>query len=154
MRAWGFSVGTARKQPIVLGVEGIEAGGVVTMGRFFEFPASAEDDLPEQMRRLMDAAETVFAHDTPDIVVFRLLDHSSMGRAERTTRSHALMEGVVLATAKRVIEDVHALPPVQLAQRCKTDKAALDDEAGGVFGKRFAEAGAAAIAGLRILAGS
>jgi hypothetical protein len=153
MRAWGFSVGTAKKQPIVLGVEAIETGGVVTMGRVFEFPASAEDDLPEQMRRLMDAAETVFAHDTPDIVVFRLLDHSSMGRPERTTRSHALVEGVVLATAKRVIEDVQALPPVQLAQRCKTDKAGLDAEAGGVFGKKLAEAGAAAIAGLRILAG-
>jgi hypothetical protein len=153
MRVWGFSVGSAKGHPVVLGVEADGSRGALSVGRVFEFPASSEDDLPEQMRRLMDAAETAFAHGTPDAVVFRLLDHAIRGRAERTTRSHALAEGVVLATAKRAVVRVYALPPVLLAQRCGTDKASLDAEAAGVFGKRFAEAGAAAIAGLVLLAG-
>ena len=153
MRAWGFSVASAKGQPIVIGVEAIGTRAAATVGRWFEFPASSEDDLPEQMKRLMDAAETAFAHDTPDAVVFRLLDFARGVRAERTTRSHALSEGVVLAAAKRAVESVHALPPVLLAQKCGTDKASLDAEAAGVFGKKFAEAGAAALTGLKILEG-
>jgi hypothetical protein len=153
MRAWGFSVGSAKGQPIVLGVEAIGTRAAVSVGRRFEFPASSEDDLPEQMKRLMDAAETAFAHDAPDIVVFRLLDFAQGGRAEKTTRSHALSEGVVLAAAKRAIETVYAFPPVMLAQRCKTDKVSLDAEGAAAFGKKFAESGAAALAGLQILTG-
>ena len=60
---------------------------------------------------------------------------------------------MVLAAAKRAVESVHALPPVLLAQKCGTDKASLDAEAAGVFGKKFAEAGAAALTGLKILEG-
>src|SRR5688572_5306026 len=107
MRAWGFSVSSTRGHPVVLGVEAIGSRGSLARGREFELRASEEDDLPEQMRRLMDAAQTALTHDRPDVVVFRLLDYAQRGRAEKTTRSHALAEGVVLAVAKRAIRNVH-----------------------------------------------
>jgi hypothetical protein len=147
MRVLGVSCRLQGGSPVLYGIvlEGSRTSPRVV--RAFPHQASQQDDLPLQLWKISDDLQSVLRELHPEAAVIRIPDWAPRERKE-TIRKRALVEGVLLATARPVTKEVESLTGREVGARCGTTKADAESRAAGLAGEEFKEAAAAALAAL------
>jgi hypothetical protein len=135
-------------RPVVRAVQAVDA----ELTELFRYAARRDDDWPLQLRTLQMAVDTELKHRDLDCVVVRQMDYDSRRRVTSEVARRIAADGVVTAAARSECELVLVLTGREVADACGSSKDEVLATAGGLVSAGFREAGAAALAALRVRA--
>ena len=147
MKVWGIGCRVKAGQAVVVGVEVEGPRDSATGRRVFKHQSNPKEDWALKLELLASDLDTELRKSPPDAVVVRSMDHT-LSRRDQVTRPRYQIEGVVLAVARKYVAVVQAHSGKEIGVLCKSNKAAVEEEARLRFPGEDVEAGAAAIAAL------
>jgi hypothetical protein len=141
------------KRPSVRIVVLDDASGAPVVAKTEDIPSAAVD-IVEQLNHAGKTVESRLQGLKVDRVVIRRADFSKKVRNTEGPRIRLLVEGAATAAARNVTEDTRLATGKDIADGCSMKKDELDDEAKQLIAsanehKKYADAAAAALAGLR-----
>jgi hypothetical protein len=157
MSVWGISCGLENGVPVVHAVDVTGPRATLAMKEIWRHRAAASKNkdwsqmLVDLAADLDTALRTAGRTAMPSAIVVRSIDWNRFQK-NTTTQPRHQVDGVIMATARKHVDQVEALSGLQIGARCKSSKDDVVAEARTVVGEALAEAGAAGIAAL-VLAG-
>jgi hypothetical protein len=136
--------------PIVIGVIATRNDqGDAVAERVLRHEADRNEDEASQLRSIADHVEGRMRDIAADAVVVRSLDWFPRMNRD-TARKKYLVEGAVTVELRRHVDQVEVLPGRDIGARCESSKTEVEAQASALVGEEAKEAGAAALAALRI----
>jgi hypothetical protein len=150
MKGLGLHCAIQNGRPRVVGVlaEGTPAG-TVEAKQVFSHISDAQEDLPLQLANLSTALASLLPGLAADAVVVREMDYFKFTR-NAVSQMHNQAVGVLLAIARDRCETTRLMSGRDIGTVHGTSKAQAEKEAADLVGQDQKEAGAAALAALKL----
>jgi hypothetical protein len=151
MKALGLLCKLEKPHFRVIGVAmELQPDGTLAGTKIFSHLSSAQEDLPLQLKSLSLALASQLAVIRPSAVVVRAVDFSPSGRSLAALQKRSYVDGVITAVSRDACENTVLLSGKEIGEACGLSKEDAEVEAARLVDRALKEAGAAALAALRL----